>query len=261
VIDAVERRRRIDETSIFAESAAASARGDGGRLVSGTKANLDQFDVSVRAGNGLYVAAIPDVSLYARGATREEALASLEGRLETLQEDLETFDGLAAEETEQALRLPPPAMRSPAMPRGQDSAGTRDLRAFAIKAVVVFVLFVAGIMFLSAQIQNTVESAGVSLTTSLREGTKGMGGKAFWGKIQKEINRAADPESGPPEDQMRQLVQSVHVLVERWRPLVLEVSRIFEEEPQGTAGAAPSEPSPTAPIPPPAASATSSPAQ
>ncbi len=236
-----------------------------------TKASLDQFDVSVRAGDGLHVAAIPDLSLYASGRTREEALASLEGRLETLQAELETFDGLAAEETEQALRLPPPAMRSPAAPRGaQGSAGGGNLRTFAIKAVVVFVLFVAGIMFLSAQIQNTVESAGVSLTASLRQGTNGMGGKAFWGKIQKEINRAAEPASGLPEDQMQQLVQSVHILVERWRPLALEVSRIFQEEPpqeaassppQGNAGAAPSELSPAAPIPPPAADATSSPAQ
>jgi hypothetical protein len=233
--------------------------------VSETKANLDQFDVSVRGSNGLYVAAIPDLSLFARGATQEEALASLEGRLEALQDDLETFDGLAAEKTEQGLRLPPAAMRSPVKSRGQGSAGTGNLRAFAIKAVVVFVLFVAGIMFLSAQIQNTVESAGVSLTASLRQGTKGMGGRPFWTKIQKEINRAADPEHQLPDDEMQQLLRSIHVLVEEWRPFALEISRLFSEEPVQESPAressSSSEPSPAAPMPPPAADAASSPAQ
>jgi hypothetical protein len=231
-----------------------------------TKASLDQFDVSVRTGNGFCVAAIPDLSLYVRGATREEALSSLEERLETLQGDLETFDGLAAEETEQALRLPPSAMRSPAAPRDQGSAGIGagigNLRAFAIKAIVVFVLFVAGIMFLSAQIQNTVELAGVSLTASIRQGAKGMGGRPFWGKIQKEINRAADPSSGLPEDQMQQLLQSIHILVETWRPFALEVSRLFDEEPpQEGAGSGSSEPSSAVPTPSTATGATSSPAQ
>ncbi len=45
-------------------------------------------------------------------------------------------------------------------------------------------------------------------------------GARFWGKIEREFDRAADPAADLPADKKQKLLNDVHVIVARWRPFL-----------------------------------------
>jgi hypothetical protein len=48
-------------------------------------------------------------------------------------------------------------------------------------------------------------------------------------KVEGELERAADPAHDIPPEKKRKLLSQIHVLVERWRPLVAEVAPLFAD--------------------------------
>jgi len=62
-------------------------------------------------------------------------------------------------------------------------------------------------------VTRTVRSVRVELRELARE-------PIIWGKIERELDRAADPASDLPPEKKQKLVNDVRVIVARWRPFL-----------------------------------------
>jgi len=54
-------------------------------------------------------------------------------------------------------------------------------------------------------------------------------GAPFWAKVERELERAADPARDMPAEQKRKLLAQIHAAVERWRPFVAEIAPLFAD--------------------------------
>jgi hypothetical protein len=82
---------------------------------------------------------------------------------------------------------------------------------FALKAVIAAVVVAATILFL---VSTLIERAEESINSVK------IGGPAFWGKIERELARAADPKSDLPPEQRQRILNNLKTIVARWKPFV-----------------------------------------
>jgi hypothetical protein len=91
--------------------------------------------------------------------------------------------------------------------KGPRSAG--GVLQFAIKTIIVAVIVSASAVFIVNSIVDNVRDALGNTT-----------GRPFWTKLEKELDRAAAPESDLPPEQKEKLLRDIHVIVARWRPFL-----------------------------------------
>lgn len=84
---------------------------------------------------------------------------------------------------------------------------------FAAKTFIVAVIVTISAIFIA----NTV-------IDNLRDALGNTTGRPFWTKLEKELDRAAAPESDLPPAQKQKLLRDIHVIVARWRPFLDAVS-------------------------------------
>ena len=84
---------------------------------------------------------------------------------------------------------------------------------FAAKTFIVAVIVTISAIFIA----NTV-------IDNLRDALGNTTGRPFWTKLEKELDRAAAPESDLPPEQKQKLLRDIHVIVARWRPFLDAVS-------------------------------------
>jgi hypothetical protein len=167
---------------------------------------LDQLDIVIRHKNGKVVACLPQLSLYATGNTIDAALTALEAKkiafAKELEDagELETFQG----DLSSATTGRPVAVSAPG-----------DLRQFAIKAVIVSVAIAAVLTVSGLFIASTAQSVVSNV--------KGMGGSAFWGRVERELDRMASSENDMPEAKKQKLLADIRVIGAKWHPFLVEL--------------------------------------
>jgi hypothetical protein len=179
---------------------------------------MERSDIVIRQVGDGYVAGVPNLGLYARGATAPAALAALEARRAALPEEIAAV-GIAEP-------FPEPSPHLPQM-RFLDSLGL-----FVAKAIIVFVLLTATLAGTGAFVIGRAYRATIGIL-----GTPTIGGAAFWAKMQEDIHSAADPGKEMPEPVKQRLLADLRVLVARWRPFVAEIAPLIEHDAQPAAPA------------------------
>jgi len=81
--------------------------------------------------------------------------------------------------------------------------------SFAVKACIIGIVFSACVIFIANYVIDDV-----------RESFHGLEGRAFWTKVEKELDRAADPGTDLPPAKKQKIVHDLRVIVARWRPLL-----------------------------------------
>lgn len=187
---------------------------------------LDQQDIVIRRKNRKVVASIPRFSLYAHGNNIDAALAALEAKKIAFTKELEDAGELEGFEAN-----PSPVAIGQGQPFAINAAG--DLRQFAVKVFIVAAAIAAVLMISGLFIASSAQSVVSNI--------KGMGGSAFWGRVERELDRMASPESDLPEAKKQKLLADIRAIGAKWRPFVVELRSALEAPDEGPGRA--SEPS------------------
>ena len=187
---------------------------------------LDQQDIVIRRKNRKVVASIPRFSLYAHGNNIDAALAALEAKKIAFTKELEDAGELEGFEAN-----PSPVTIGQGQPFAINAAG--DLRQFAVKVFIVAAAIAAVLMISGLFIASSAQSVVSNI--------KGMGGSAFWGRVERELDRMASPESDLPEAKKQKLLADIKAIGAKWRPFVVELRSALDAPDEGPGRA--SEPS------------------
>lgn len=169
--------------------------------------DLEDLNVIIRRRGGRYLASMPRVGLYAVGDTVQSAIDTLEVKKNVLVKDLVAVGALDEVDTGASVADKP----------------TRVLPAlglFAAKGLIVVVLVVAAIGFARHAVESEINHLGAQK----------MGGTVFWANLENNLSRAADPANDLPAARKQALLADLHVLVDRWRPFVREIERLFTDD-------------------------------
>ena len=161
--------------------------------------SADQFDIVIRHAKGQVYAAIPQLSLFARGETAEAALKALDSKKQEVLAE--------ARELGEPPIINVGATGSFAAHNQGRPAG--DVRTFTIKVAIATFIVAGGIALA------TVVTAQ-SIRHQIAE-TK-IGGRAFWTKVEQQIVDAAKPEHDLPPERKARLLNALRTIVDRWRP-------------------------------------------
>ena len=167
---------------------------------------LDQLDIVIRHKNGKIVACLPQLSLYARGNTIDAALTALEAKKIAFAKELDDAGELETFEAD---------LSSVTTGRPLVVSAPSDLRQFAIKAVIVAVAIAAVLMVSGLFIASSAQSVVSNV--------KAMGGPAFWGRVERELDRMASPEGDLPEAKKEKLLADIRAIGAKWRPFLIEL--------------------------------------
>jgi hypothetical protein len=169
-----------------------------------TQRNLDELDMVVHCRSGRYLAKIPQVGLYATGDSLPKAIAALEFKKKSLLEELSAANALD--------QIPAADAEVPAK-----KTALTELGVFAAKAVIVVTLVLGAVGYT----RHAVE-AEINKITAPK-----IGGTVFWADVESSVARAADPTNDLPAAKKEALLADLRVLVNRWRPFVQEIGRLF----------------------------------
>jgi hypothetical protein len=86
-----------------------------------------------------------------------------------------------------------------------------SIAQFALKAIIAAIVVCAATLFLANTLLDRIETGINSVK---------IGGPAFWGKIERELARAADPSSDLPPEQRERILNNLKTVVARWKPFV-----------------------------------------
>jgi hypothetical protein len=175
--------------------------------------NLDELEMVIHSRNGRYLAKIPQVGLYATADTLPKAIATLEIKKKSLLEELSAANALD--------EIPVSAYEAPAQRKMLPELGL-----FAAKGAIVVALILAAVGYT----RHAVE-AEINQIRAPR-----VGGTVFWADVETNLARAADPANDLPAAKKQALLGELHVLVDRWRPFVREIGRLFSDEDATPAG-------------------------
>jgi len=175
---------------------------------------LFDLDVVIRSRKGKIFASIPQLSLLAKGATVDAALAALDAKKQELAAELEEVGEL------DMLQI---GNQVDPMRRGVTMTAPGDLGRFAIKtSIVVFVVAVAFLisgMLVAAKVEDLVNDI-----KSVK-----IGGAQFWGRVEQQLDRMAT--SDLPEAKKQKLLADIHAIAVKWRPFVAEVQSVLSGPP------------------------------
>lgn len=83
---------------------------------------------------------------------------------------------------------------------------------FLIKTVIVVGAIVAIMTYADTLVQQRI--------ASIQKNIGPIGGRAFWTKVEAELDRMADPKSDLPAAKKKKLLNDIKVISERWRPFL-----------------------------------------
>jgi hypothetical protein len=169
---------------------------------------LDELDVVVRRKNGVTLASIPQLNLYAKGENVEAAVAALDAKKRELASELEESDGF------EILEI---GDRHATLSRGAPGSTFGDLSRFAIKAGIVAFCIAAALSISGIIVESKIEKALNNLKSVK------IGGAQFWSRMEAELDRMASPASDLPEAKRQKLLADVHAIAVKWHPFVAEL--------------------------------------
>lgn len=104
----------------------------------------------------------------------------------------------------------------------QKSAETGNIRQFAIKTVIVAIAITACTVFTVDWVIGSVEDSVTRTIDNLRTQLAGktVGGSQFWGHVEQELDRAANPSTDLPPQTKQKLISDLRAIVARWRPFI-----------------------------------------
>ena len=97
-----------------------------------------------------------------------------------------------------------------------------DIVPFAVKTCIVAVVISACTIFVVDWIVSDLQDFSLQMMATVRDqiDTSSMSGAKFWTKVERELDRAADPSSDLPPQQKQKLIHDVRAIIARWRPFV-----------------------------------------
>ncbi len=176
------------------------------------RVKLEDLDVVVRHRNGRYLAKIPHIGLYATADSLPKAIEALEAKKQSLREELSQAGALDE-------------ISAPWSP--QQRGTIASLVLFSAKMLILLVVFMVAVVYTGRVFDRRMEE--------FRQSTK-IGGAAFWTSLERQLARAAEPESEMSAAKKQELLANLHTVVERWRPFVHEAQLLFSENPEPRAG-------------------------
>ena len=110
---------------------------------------------------------------------------------------------------------------------------SRDLKIFAVKTCLVAIVTIFVALWLIESVANTIRESFVYTMAELRETAQLVprGGKQFWGKIEQELDHAADVSTDLPPEKKQKLINDVRVIVARWKPFIDAVQSEMQKPP------------------------------
>jgi hypothetical protein len=101
--------------------------------------------------------------------------------------------------------------------RIRENKKSATILQFTAKICIAAVVISAATIYVAETVIDDVQFAiKQAVTTALGHST----GAPFWGKVERELDRAADPATDMPPEKKQKLLNDVHVIVARWRPLI-----------------------------------------
>ena len=126
-------------------------------------------------------------------------------------------------------------MRSTDMPQtmsAPDRSGS--FGRFAAKTVTVVAAVTIGLWIIIGQVfdrlDKMIDAGTIELQEMVRSATR-IGGRSFWTRLEKELDKAASPANDLSPEQKQKLLADIRVLSERYRPFVSEASLLFADKP------------------------------
>jgi hypothetical protein len=101
---------------------------------------------------------------------------------------------------------------------------------FAIKTVIVCAAIVVSSVIMLDYLDDFVGRRMEQMEATLRPFTK-MGGKQFWGKLEEELGKQANPASDISPEQKRKILSQIKIISDRWRPFLSEAAASIAGEP------------------------------
>lgn len=110
-------------------------------------------------------------------------------------------------------------------PERNESVGALSpLAVFAAKTVIVAAVCTTSIIvaasFLTAYVTDTAER--------LSNLTK-VGGASFWSKLEADLGKAAEPNSGLSPEKQKQILEQLRLVSNKWKPFLSEAYTIVTE--------------------------------
>ena len=110
-------------------------------------------------------------------------------------------------------------------PEHNKSAGSLSpLAVFAAKTVIVAAACTTSVIiaasFLTAYVNDTAERLG-NLTK--------VGGATFWSRLEADLGKAADPNSGLSPEKQKQILEQLRLVSNKWKPFLSEAYTIVTE--------------------------------
>src|ERR1700704_1062028 len=97
------------------------------------------------------------------------------------------------------------------------------LGQFAIKTCIVAAVISISTMFVANWMIDSAQfflKRSVLVLRSELQSVGPIGGPQFWRALEREIERAAAPESDLPPEKKQKLIDEIHVIATRWRPFL-----------------------------------------
>lgn len=168
--------------------------------------DFDRFDTVIRRRGRQIIASMPQLGLYGSGPDTVSALAALEERKKELKDDL-----AAGVIDLSDVVIVPPARRV------EGRSARKELSVFTLKIGIVLFLLISSGVLVAGLAEPKIKSLKV-------------GGPEFWGKVERELERAGSSSSGLSEEKKTKLLADLRAVADKWRPFAREVVEIFSLE-------------------------------
>jgi hypothetical protein len=100
-----------------------------------------------------------------------------------------------------------------------ETQADQSIRRFAIKTAIVAVAVTASGWILGAGLDSLIDARVDQIHRATR-----INGRAFWGQMEENIMKAADPSNDLPPEKKAKLLAAVRTLADRWRPFLAEIT-------------------------------------
>ncbi len=109
------------------------------------------------------------------------------------------------------------------------------LGLFVVKTCIVAVVIAVCVVVVANLIVETVEDSAAHTIANVHAQwmQTPIGGRQFWTKLERELDRAADPKADLPPEEKQKLLEDVRVIAARWRPFI---DALQGETPKSTKG-------------------------
>jgi hypothetical protein len=107
-----------------------------------------------------------------------------------------------------------------AVRRGENSSS--NIMFFAVKALIVVVAVSFCAIFVADWVIGSLQDSIVLTFANVRQQTLDATFRdpELWAKIERRVDRAADPSSDLPPQEKQKIINEVRVIVARWRPVI-----------------------------------------